>query len=121
MKLLHIPKIESALRLKFSYPIQSTVLDQLAKHQCDPKKTSFWEPFVDLPAEFDAETCYKFRRNAEKEIVRSIQPAMKKLASFLTKEYMPHTRPEIGISSLPNGDKFYEQVNQNNKFKKFRL
>ncbi len=82
----------------------------MARHQGDPKKTSFWEPFVELPSEFDDETCKALRQNAEKEIVESVQPAMQKLATFLTEDYLPHTRPEIGISSVPGGDKFYDQV-----------
>ena len=82
----------------------------MAGHQGDPKKTSFWEPFVKLPSEFDEETSKTLRQNAEKEIVESVQPAMQKLTTFLTEEYLPHTRPEIGISSVPGGDKFYDQV-----------
>ena len=35
---------------------------------------------------------------------------MAKLDKFLKDEYLPHTRPDIGISSIPDGDKFYEQV-----------
>ena len=35
---------------------------------------------------------------------------MAKLAKCVSEEYLPHTRPDIGVSSLPGGDKFYEQV-----------
>jgi uncharacterized protein (DUF885 family) len=89
---------------------QFAVLGQLAGHQGDPKKTSFWEPFAELPSDFDDETSKTLRQNAEKEIAERVQPAMQKLSTFLSEEYLPHTRPDIGISSLPGGDKFYDQV-----------
>jgi hypothetical protein len=33
---------------------------------------------------------------------------MAKLHKFLTEEYLPNTRPDIGVSSLPDGAKFYD-------------
>ena len=34
---------------------------------------------------------------------------MKRLAVFLKTKYIPNTRPDIGVSTLPNGEEFYKQ------------
>ena len=96
--------INQALKFQFA------VLDQLSVHQKDVKETAFWEPFVDFPEDFDAETRNRLQRDAEKVIRDYVQPGMASLTTCLKEEYLPHTRPEIGASSLPDGEKFYDQV-----------
>ena len=81
------------------------VLDQFALHQKDFRETQFWEPFKDL----DTSDADRLRLEAEDLIKNSVQPAMAKLEQCLRDEYLPNTRPGIGISSVPNGAEFYEQ------------
>ena len=43
-----------------------------------------------------------------KNIIKdSIQPSYMKLAKFIEVEYLHHTRPHIGVDTLPNGRDFY--------------
>lgn len=38
----------------------------------------------------------------------SVIPSFKKIKHFFEKEYLPRTRNSIGVSQIPNGDKYYE-------------
>jgi uncharacterized protein (DUF885 family) len=89
------------------------VLDQFASHQGEPKETVLWEPFAQLPSDFTVEEIQRLQLKAEKAISECVQPGMAKIARCISEEYLPNCRPDIGISSLPDGAKFYDQVRKN--------
>ena len=92
------------------YLFKSAVLEQFASHQGDARKTVFWEPFEELPQDFAAEEIKEFQVEAEKAISECVQPGMAKIARCISVEYLPNCRPDIGVCSLPDGQKFYDQV-----------
>ncbi|GFY47789.1 uncharacterized protein TNIN_223681 [Trichonephila inaurata madagascariensis] len=48
------------------------------------------------------------QENASDAILNYVMPAFIKIDDFMNNEYRAHARPEIGVSSLPNGRDFYQ-------------
>lgn len=93
---------------KVVYPFQTSVDETLTKHLVEnARETTFFAPFLQLPASLAAETAESLRNDAEAAIREAVQPGMRKIRDFLRAEY--RTRPEIGATSLPNGREFYKQ------------
>ena len=86
------------------------MLDQFASHQGEAKETVFMEPFTQIPPDFGPEESKELRLRAEKAISEFVQPGMAQIARCISEEYLPNCRPDIGASSLPDGEKFYDQV-----------
>jgi len=84
------------------------VVDQCQAHLNEVEETVFFEPFRNLSM-FDTTTQEQLRANAIEAINSFVQPAFRKLLDFLEAEYIPATRPEIAVSTLPgNGGEFYK-------------
>ena len=49
-------------------------------------------------------------RAAKEAIIRYVTPTYAKLAKYLSEEYLPHSRPKVGLSSVPNGAAFYQAL-----------
>ncbi len=62
-----------------------------------------------MPNAFTEEEKQKLQNDAATAIASYVQSGMSKLKCFVEDEYMKHTRPDIAITSLPKGDKFYRQ------------
>ena len=54
------------------------------------------------------ENIKKICSKAEEAITDKIKPSMQKIADFLKVSYIPKTRPNIAITSIPNGQEFYK-------------
>ncbi len=67
-------------------------------------------PFATLPAGLDAKAVAPLKAEAERVIAEEIAPRRKAFAVFMETEYLPKARPQIGISSLPNGKAYYEAL-----------
>ncbi|CAL4234254.1 unnamed protein product, partial [Meganyctiphanes norvegica] len=46
--------------------------------------------------------------SAQEVIANKVLPAYRKLKVFITEEYLPKCRAEIGVTSLPEGEEFYQ-------------
>jgi uncharacterized protein (DUF885 family) len=72
-----------------------------------PEKSPLLLPFDTLPDTIPAARRAALRAEAA-EIVRTrVNPAQAQLAAFLRDRYLPHSRPQLGVSSLPGGARFY--------------
>lgn len=49
-----------------------------------------------------------FKKQVADIVEKKINPALKRYAQFLEKEYFPYARKEIGLSALPNGEQCYQ-------------
>ena len=87
------------------------VVEHCKQHSsASPNDTAFYKPFM-----IADEVCnnekegHKFRNEAIDRIKKYVQPGFSRLAEFLEKKYLPATRTDIAVSSLPNiGKKFYK-------------
>ncbi|MDB5417068.1 MAG: hypothetical protein JWP50_487 [Phenylobacterium sp.] len=65
------------------------------------------KPFATLPAAMLAERRAALRAEATAIIRDRIRPAQQAFLAFLQTEYLPASRPQLGIRSLPGGEAYY--------------
>ena len=74
----------------------------------DPAAGPFFKPFGTLPEELpDAERA-RLIESGKKAIAESMTPALKKLDAFIKATYLPACRKDVGASSLPEGEAYYQ-------------
>jgi uncharacterized protein (DUF885 family) len=81
----------------------------LAVANARPEATSFYAPFLRLPASVPANEQRRLKAEAVKTIRGTIQPAYRDLAAFWDKEYVPHTRLTLAAEALPDGKAYYRR------------
>jgi uncharacterized protein (DUF885 family) len=70
--------------------------------------TSFWRPFLSMPASISTEDQAQFRSQAEDVITHKVIPAYAKMLAFFDEEYVPNTVTSIAAESLPDGKAYYQ-------------
>jgi len=73
----------------------------------DPTKSPLWEPFATMPETFDAATRDQLRERGRTAIANGVTPAYHQFLDFMMKEYVPHARPTLAATALPNGKDYY--------------
>jgi len=68
----------------------------------------FFRPFAALPETFAAADRERLRAEATEVIEKTVIPAYKKLNSYFNTKYFPSATQTIGLSSLENGNAWYE-------------
>jgi uncharacterized protein (DUF885 family) len=76
----------------------------------DPTKSLFYGPVAQMPPTFDSADRKRITEAYIRLINEQIVPSYKKLADFLSTEYLPNARSSSGIDSLPNGDQLYKYL-----------
>jgi len=74
----------------------------------DPGASPFFKPFVTLSEDLPAADRARLIESGKNAIAQSVTPALKKLAAFMKETYLPACRKDIGASSLPDGEAFYQ-------------
>ena len=74
----------------------------------DPADSPFYKPFQRLSEELAPADRARLVEFGKKAIAQSMTPALKKLAAFIKETYLPACRKDIGASSLPDGEAFYQ-------------
>ena len=97
-----------------SQPFQRGVLDTFDKHiNAKPTETVFYKSFNDISGDkISKAEKEKLCNQAEEAIAKSVQPGMKRLREYIANDYLKNTRPNIGASSLPDGENFYKECIQ---------
>jgi uncharacterized protein (DUF885 family) len=71
-------------------------------------------PFVAPTKKFPASIPEEAQKRLTEEIVRTVNsevlPAYQRFADFITRDYAPHGRTTIGLNSLPDGVRRYQQA-----------
>ena len=68
----------------------------------------FYTPIKKLPASFSAADQQRLTTAYRKAVGERILPALKRLATFVEKDYLPACRTSTGLSALPNGAAWYQ-------------
>jgi uncharacterized protein (DUF885 family) len=68
----------------------------------------FYSPFKNLPNDISDIQKDSINRVAKLTIEQVVVPQFKRIKEFFENEYYPKTRTEIGISSTPNGNAYYQ-------------
>ena len=84
------------------------VLPQLAALiVADPERSDFYGPIERMPASLSGATRQSLMAAWRATIRDEINPALRRLHDFLEHEYLPHARPDAGLSALPDGMAWY--------------
>ena len=75
----------------------------------DPEESEFYAPFRKFPIGVPDGDRARLVAAARAAIETAIVPAYRKLATFLTEEYIPGARAELAATGLPNGREYYAQ------------
>jgi uncharacterized protein (DUF885 family) len=73
------------------------------------EESAFFAPFRSFPVGVPKGEREDLTVRARGAIEASIVPAYRKLTTFLTEEYIPGAREELGASTLPDGKEYYAQ------------
>lgn len=76
----------------------------------DPKLSVFYGPINLLPSHFSQSEKEQITREYEKAILEKINPSYKKLADFVSSEYLPKCRQTAGILAIPGGKERYQYL-----------
>lgn len=88
--------------------INERILPQIEAQLVDsPDKSGFYKPFEKFPEDIDAAEQERLRQLARAAIAQSVIPAFERMAEFFRNEYLPASRPAVGIGSTPNGKDYY--------------
>jgi uncharacterized protein (DUF885 family) len=74
----------------------------------DPAKSPAFSPFTRFTQDISVADRARFTASGRKVIAESFMPALKKLDAFIKETYLPACRKDIGASSLPDGEAFYQ-------------
>ncbi len=80
-------------------------VDALLQQQ--PSASILLKSFADFPSAIPPAEQERLRRAANALIDGEVYPAFRRYRDFLAKDYIPHSRETIGMSSLPNGEAWF--------------
>ena len=84
--------------------IETSVLAHIVT---DPAESVLYQPVTALPSSIGSPNRAHIREATARAIRTSVVPGYQSLLNFLTREYLPAAREEIGASTLPNGADYY--------------
>ena len=70
----------------------------------------FLAPTKKFPASISAEDQKRLKERIEQAVNSEVLPAYHQFADFIAKDYAPHARTTIGLNSLPDGARRYQQA-----------
>ena len=73
-----------------------------------PDKSELHKPIDEIPSSIGADDAHRVAKELDEEITRSVVPAYTKLLKFVKEEYLPKSRTNPGIWSLPKGRAMYD-------------
>lgn len=76
----------------------------------DGTDSPFWKFFADMPESFSDADLERLRKSAIRVIEQTVVPSYRRLADYFENEYLPATRDTVGLSELPRGTEWYEQL-----------
>jgi len=69
--------------------------------------SSIMKPIAAFPAGIPAADQARLKAAYTEAVETKVRPALTRLRTFITAEYLPKTRSSIGLSDMPGGDKLY--------------
>ncbi len=89
--------------------LMQRVPDQIATQLVETGADSpFYAIFRELPDRFGEQEIERLQEQAIVTIEKTVIPAYRRLARYFERTYLPASRDSIGLSSLPDGNEWYE-------------
>jgi uncharacterized protein (DUF885 family) len=83
----------------------------ISKHIVDNiEESDFYQPFINMPTNISSSDKANYQSKAKLLINDIVIPEYRKFYRFFTEKYMPNCRTQVGISSLENGDEYYQYL-----------
>ena len=76
-------------------------------------ESPFYEEFEEMPDAISAADQERLRASAIEMIEKVVVPAYRSLSRYFEQTYLPASRESVGLSNLPNGDRWYELLTRN--------
>ncbi|MGL6161622.1 DUF885 domain-containing protein [Microbulbifer sp.] len=76
----------------------------------DPKQSSLYEPFENMPASIPQKEQQRLRKAGERAIKETAIPAFARVADFLEGDYMRAATETLGAEQLPGGKAYYRHT-----------
>ncbi len=76
----------------------------------DPRQSALLLPFAERPRSVPEEAWRRLSVEAVEAYATIARPALERLRQYLTDEYLPNCRREVGVAALPNGKAAYEHL-----------
>ena len=73
----------------------------------DASSSTYYQPFLTLPAYFTPQLKAQLKEQAMKTIAEVVMPSYQQYYDFMVNRYQPNARVNIAANSLPNGDSYY--------------
>ena len=73
----------------------------------DASSSTYYQPFLTLPAYFTPQLKAQLKEQAMKTIAEVVMPSYQQYYDFMVNRYQPNARANIAANSLPNGDSYY--------------
>tara|TARA_R110001632_G_scaffold548_7_gene1985 strand:- start:6179 stop:7963 length:1785 start_codon:yes stop_codon:yes gene_type:complete len=73
----------------------------------DASSSTYYQPFLTLPAYFTSQLKAQLKEQAMKTIAEVVMPSYQQYYDFMVNRYQPNARANIAANSLPNGDSYY--------------
>ena len=73
----------------------------------DPVRSLLYKPLAEFPDTVSPDDRPRLITDAKTAIAESVVPGYRKLLAFMTDEYLPACRQQVGASALPRGREYY--------------
>jgi len=87
----------------YRQPIEAQIVE-------DPTKSLLFGPFTKFPEGVSLADQKRLAAAGSQAIAEGVVPAYREFLDFMTKEYVPRARGEIGCAALPNGRAYYRHL-----------
>jgi len=107
---LSVERMRQGLRTGVVQPrlVVQNVVDQLDAMLAEGVPgSSFMKPVQAFPEDVPAADQARLKAAYAQSVSSEIRPALTRLRSFITTEYLPKTRTSVGLRDMPGGDKLY--------------
>ena len=74
----------------------------------DVTKSTYYRPFLNISKHIASDEQERLREQAKRVIETQVYPSYQKYYDFMVNNYIPNTRDDIAVSSIPNGLAFYD-------------
>lgn len=89
--------------------IAAKLIPQFAAHVVyNPEDSLFWQPIKNMPESFSSQDKARLTELYRETIMADIIPTYRDMAEYLEEVYLPKCRETVGYSSLPNGQRWYQ-------------
>ncbi len=106
-----IANLKTGIEKKIVQPrvVVEKIIPQLETHVvASPDKSELHKPIDEIPSSIGSDDAHRIAKELDEEITRSVVPAYTKLLKFVKEEYLPKSRTNPGIWSLPKGKAMYD-------------